>query len=407
MGYVPTHGKFNKYARVLDRTGLYNYPKDGYDWCDIFYDWLLVEEFGLDVALQMSNQPVHGCGAGCEFSASYYRAADQRSGEPPLGAQVFLGASGSESHTGVVVGYDAAYVLTVEGNTGYSAGYTGGAVLERTYSRGDSRISGYGVPRWSVAGGSEPVVDVSNVWRDAGELEVDGWLGVQSVTAWQEALGTYADGFVSGQDWADWGYVPNLVAVERTREAYGSQLVATVQKVVGADVDGLMGPQTVRCLQAWLSTRLRLRRGRRGPWAQDGYDGTEVYQRGGVVVMLDGGTERRRPCGNVERLRHAPRQRPFGGRGGDLAITMACIVVIVLMALCAWLGMAIATAVRSETTVEASAPAGAMAYDSLAPTYTFDGEIIRWYVLQDPDYGIEYLVNDRGGCHPRLAPTGT
>ena len=35
VGYVPTHGKFNKYARVLDQTGLYNYPKDGYDWCDI------------------------------------------------------------------------------------------------------------------------------------------------------------------------------------------------------------------------------------------------------------------------------------------------------------------------------------------------------------------------------------
>ena len=155
---------------------------------------------------------------------------------------------------------------------------------ERTYSRGDSRIVGYGVPRWSVAGGSEPVVDVNNVWRDAGELVVDGWLGVQSVTAWQETLGTHADGFVSGQDWADWGHVPNLVAVERTREAYGSQLVATVQKIVGAleldhrkrsldarafslrtcqrarslnarSVDGLMGPQTVRCLQAWLNAR--------------------------------------------------------------------------------------------------------------------------------------------------------
>ena len=53
--------------------------------------------------------------------------------------------------------------------------------------------------------------------------------------------------------------------------------------------------------------------------------------------MVDGGTERRRPCGNVERPRHAPRQRPFGGRGGDLAIALACIVALVLMALCAWL----------------------------------------------------------------------
>lgn len=122
--------------------------------------------------------------------------------------------------------------------------------------------------------------------------------------------------------------------------------------------------------------------------------------------MLDGGTERRRPCGNVERPRHAPRQRPFGGRGGDLAIAMACIVVIVLMALCAWLGMAIATAGRAEIAAEAPAAGAAITHDSLAPTYTFDGEIIRWYVLQDPDYGIEYLVNDRGGCYPRLDPHG-
>ena len=178
------------------------------------------------MALLMSNQPMHGCGAGCEFSASYYRAANQWSSEPSLGAQVFFGARGSESHTGMVVGYVYTHVYTVEGNTGYSAGYSGGAVLERTYSRGDSRIVGYGVPRWSVAGGSEPVVDVSNVWRDAGELEVDGWLGVQSVTAWQEALGTHADGFVSGQDWADWGCVPKLVAVESTRKVYGCGEVA-------------------------------------------------------------------------------------------------------------------------------------------------------------------------------------
>ena len=134
----------------------------------------------------MGNQPMNGCGADCEFSASYYRAADQWSSEPSLGAQVFFGARGSESHTGVVVGYDAAHVYTVEGNTGYSADYSGGAVLERTYSRGDSRIVGYGVPRWSVAGGSE--------------LEVDGCLGVQSVTAWRENQVTLEVSLVLGLD---------------------------------------------------------------------------------------------------------------------------------------------------------------------------------------------------------------
>ena len=45
-------------------------------------------------------------------------------------------------------------------------------------------------------------------------------------------------------------------------------------------------------------------------------------------------------------------------------------------------------------------------HDSLGPTYTHDGEIIRWYVFTDPDTGIQYLVSDRGGCCPRLDEYG-
>lgn len=45
-------------------------------------------------------------------------------------------------------------------------------------------------------------------------------------------------------------------------------------------------------------------------------------------------------------------------------------------------------------------------HDSLAPTYTHDGEIIRWYVFCDPDTGLQYLVNDRGGCCPRNSKDG-
>ena len=98
------------------------------------------------------------------------------------------------------------------------------------------------------------VSNVTNVWEDTGELEVDGFLGVQSVTAWQVALGTVADGFVSSQPWRCYGNTPNLVSVERCYGADGSSLVRAVQRVVSADVDGLMGPQTVRCLQAWLNS---------------------------------------------------------------------------------------------------------------------------------------------------------
>lgn len=47
-----------------------------------------------------------------------------------------------------------------------------------------------------------------------------------------------------------------------------------------------------------------------------------------------------------------------------------------------------------------------MTHDSLAPTYTYDGEVIRWYVLVDPDTDVQYLVNDRGGCCVRLDAYG-
>ena len=252
VGYVPSTGKYNKYAEYLDRTDLYNGPKNGYDWCDVFADCDYVSNFGIDVATRMIAQPLHGCGAGCAWSASYYRAADQWDGDPSIGAQIFFGLRGSESHTGIVVGYSSGYVHTVEGNTGYSNGYLGGAVLKRTYARNDSRIVGYGVPDWSLAGGNPLVLPKSNALEHNGELEVDGYLGVQSVTSWQRALGTTVDGFVSSQSWEDWGATPRLVAVEREMFATGSELVRRVQHVVGAEEDGLMGSQTVRCLQVWL-----------------------------------------------------------------------------------------------------------------------------------------------------------
>lgn len=62
------------------------------------------------------------------------------------------------------------------------------------------------------------------------------------------------DGFVSGQPWECWGSTPNLVSIERSSDPCGSSLVSAIQASVGADVDGLMGSQTVRCLQAWLNT---------------------------------------------------------------------------------------------------------------------------------------------------------
>ena len=51
-------------------------------------------------------------------------------------------------------------------------------------------------------------------------------------------------------------------------------------------------------------------------------------------------------------------------------------------------------------TREASADLPRM--DSLAATFTAEGDVIKLYVIIDPDSGVEYLVSDHGGITPRI-----
>lgn len=60
------------------------------------------------------------------------------------------------------------------------------------------------------------------------------------------------------------------------------------------------------------------------------------------------------------------------------------------------------THITPTETEQTQAQVHKITHDSLAPTYTYDGEVIRWYVFTDPDTDVQYLVNDRGGCTPRL-----
>lgn len=81
----------------------------------------------------------------------------------------------------------------------------------------------------------------------------------------------------------------------------------------------------------------------------------------------------------------------------DGSVVTFCPVMILIIGLVVWWGLSKAYPPQDE-----AAGAHIVTHDSLAPTYTYDGEVIRWYVLVDPDMDVEYLVNDRGGCTPRL-----
>lgn len=87
-------------------------------------------------------------------------------------------------------------------------------------------------------------------------LTVDGLWGSATTRALQKALGTYADGIVSGQ-YA--GNRPHLRACTVGWEwdvchGNGSPMVKALQERVGCDADGVMGEQTVRALQRYLGT---------------------------------------------------------------------------------------------------------------------------------------------------------
>ena len=93
----------------------------------------------------MIYQPKKGCGAGCGFSAGYFKSNNAWSNQPQKGAQIFFGVGGGD-HTGIVIDVDATYVWTIEANTG-----TDHAVRQKKYRRNDSWIGGYGIPKWSLA----------------------------------------------------------------------------------------------------------------------------------------------------------------------------------------------------------------------------------------------------------------
>ena len=94
----------------------------------------------------MLYQPEKSAGAGCLYSAGYYKQnnAFHRT-NPRVGDQIFFSYSAGEySHTGIVVDVNGNTITTVEGNTSDSVG-------RRTYETSNRSIAGYGTPDWNLA----------------------------------------------------------------------------------------------------------------------------------------------------------------------------------------------------------------------------------------------------------------
>lgn len=148
------YNNYTKYARDLAQLGVYNGNKNGYAWCDVFADWCYIKTFGVDLAMKMTNQPMGGCGAGCTFSAGYYKSMGRfYTNNPQPGDQIFFkDSSGEYGHTGIIEKVNNGFVYTIEGNTSSASGVVanGGGVFQKSYPIGYVKIGGYGRPNWSL-----------------------------------------------------------------------------------------------------------------------------------------------------------------------------------------------------------------------------------------------------------------
>ena len=225
---------WNRYARDIDSKypNFYNGKKNGYSWCDIFVDWCFIECFGYEKALKMLYQPTKSTGAGCQYSADYYRRNNAFFKQPQVGDQVFFGDYGNEGHTGIVIAVAGSVVTTVEGNTsgGYGVDSNGDGVYIKRYDINTQYIPGFGRPNWDVISsnvGNEEVTDTvsyptiklgskrSDVKKaqqlliakgySCGASGADGDFGAATYNAvkkFQAANGLEVDGIVGAKTWA-------------------------------------------------------------------------------------------------------------------------------------------------------------------------------------------------------------
>lgn len=141
VGYKETPVNVNKYAAYMDTIAdFYNGKKNGYPWCDVFVDCGFVQCFGAENAMKMLYQPTKSCGAGCEFSAGYYKANNAFFSKPEVGDQVFYS---NYDHTGFVREVNGSQIICIDGNWGDQ-------VTRRVLPITDGRIDGYGRPDWAV-----------------------------------------------------------------------------------------------------------------------------------------------------------------------------------------------------------------------------------------------------------------
>lgn len=225
-------------------AGTNNYTKYGRDmhalypsvmdfpaaWCDCFVDWCFYKAYGITNAKALLGGDFNDYTVA---SAQLYKNKNAwYTSNPKKGDQIFFKNSTRINHTGLVYDVDSRYVYTIEGNTsgGSEVVANGGAVCKKKYLLTNSKIAGYGRPKYDVEA-STPVT--KNPYTEPTTTLKSGSKG-------------------EGVKWLQWEL--NQSGAKLTIDgSFGPSTLAAVknyQKSHGLEVDGKVGPATRKSLKA-------------------------------------------------------------------------------------------------------------------------------------------------------------
>ena len=223
-----------KYGRwYAAQTGESWYGANGVAYCAMYVSWVFAH-----AGAKCAGIP----GAYCPTVLSKAKAAGRvvanvcaQAGDVVL----FNWDGGVVDHIGIVEKNCGSYLQTIEGNT------SNGCVKRRTRA-------------WSVVAAIiRPYYDkqtsTNTGSNNSSKIDVDGYWGSATTRRLQQVLGTPQDGIVSSQNahWKHAGIVPGLTSGwEWVSNPTGSTVMRAIQARIGAGADGILGPGTIKALEA-------------------------------------------------------------------------------------------------------------------------------------------------------------
>lgn len=187
-----SNGNYTKYWRDLQPSF------QGQPWCQAFQDWIFVQAYGLEKAKELlctKNEWSYYT----PTCAQYFKNNKQWYTSPKVGDLIYFKNSTRINHVGIVYKVDSTYVYTYEGNTSSTDNTVvanGGGVFRKKYLLTNSRIAGYGRPKYDA---SESVSSTSNPSGDN--------LSISSIKSGQKGLIVSVEGSLNVRDYPVTGNV--------------------------------------------------------------------------------------------------------------------------------------------------------------------------------------------------------